>query len=242
MKTLNKSLLSVAIIAATTVLSAEAATDAERIRLLEEQLSQQKAMMQQQQRMLESMNVELKRLKVGEPGTVVTTPTTQVATAEKMPVVVTGDELKTSPLDALSVNIYGFVMADAIYDFKRVDPNWDDTLRVTTIPTQDGAYGKDGDAVFGVRQSRLGIKGNYGEDITFMLESELFGVGGDEGQTTPRLRHAWATYKNLGAGQTWSNFMDIDIFPNTIDYWGPTGMVFYRNKQLRYTFPLGEDE
>ncbi len=42
-------------------------------------------------------------------------------------------------------------------------------------------------------------------------------------------------------GQTWSNFMDIDIFPNTIDYWGPTGMVFYRNKQARYSFPMGDD-
>jgi hypothetical protein len=93
-----------------------------------------------------------------------------------------------------------------------------------------------------VRQSRLGIKGNYGDDITYMLEAELFGVGGDEGQTTPRLRHAWATYKNFGMGQTWSNFMDIDIFPNTLDYWGPTGMVFYRNQQARYTVPLGEDE
>jgi hypothetical protein len=27
-----------------------------------------------------------------------------------------------------------------------------------------------------------------------------------------------------------------DIFPNTIDYWGPTGMVFYRNQQARYSF------
>ena len=43
-------------------------------------------------------------------------------------------------------------------------------------------------------------------------------------------------------GQTWSNFMDIDIFPNTIDYWGPTGMVFYRNQQARYTFPMGDDD
>jgi hypothetical protein len=43
-------------------------------------------------------------------------------------------------------------------------------------------------------------------------------------------------------GQTWSNFMDIDIFPNTIDYWGPSGMVFYRNKQARYSFPWDEDE
>jgi hypothetical protein len=29
--------------------------------------------------------------------------------------------------------------------------------------------------------------------------------------------------------------MDIDVFPNTIDYWGPTGMVFYRLPQLRWT-------
>ena len=133
-------------------------------------------------------------------------------------------------------------MADAIYDFKRVDPNWEDTLRVTTIPTNSGAYGQDGNFAFGVRQSRLGVSGDYGEDISYILEAELYGVGGDEGQTTPRLRHAWATYKNFGMGQYWSNFMDIDIFPNTIDYWGPTGMVFYRNKQARYTFPMGEDE
>ena len=37
------------------------------------------------------------------------------------------------------------------------------------------------------------------------------------------------------AGQTNSLFMDGDIFPNTIDYWGPTGMVFYRNVQIRWT-------
>ena len=35
----------------------------------------------------------------------------------------------------LALNIYGFVMADTIYDFKRVDPDWNDTLRVSTIPT-----------------------------------------------------------------------------------------------------------
>jgi hypothetical protein len=30
--------------------------------------------------------------------------------------------------------------------------------------------------------------------------------------------------------------MDGDIFPNVIDYWGPAGMVFVRNPQLRWTF------
>ena len=39
----------------------------------------------------------------------------------------------------------------------------------------------------------------------------------------------------VGAGQTWSLFMDPDVFPNTIDYWGPSGMIFLRNPQLRWT-------
>jgi hypothetical protein len=28
--------------------------------------------------------------------------------------------------------------------------------------------------------------------------------------------------------------MDIDVFPNTFEYWGPSGMVFFRNIQVRY--------
>ena len=193
--------------------------------------------------MLEAMDAELNRLRAGQPAVI--TEEALTVTEKEQPAVAQVDqspEPASEASTALSANVYGFVMADMIYDFKRVDPNWNDTLRVSTIPTEEGSYGRDGEFVFGVRQSRLGIKGNYGDDITYILEAELFGVGGDEGQTTPRLRHAWATYKNFGMGQYWSNFMDIDIFPNTIDYWGPTGMVFYRNQQARYTFPMGEDE
>jgi hypothetical protein len=29
--------------------------------------------------------------------------------------------------------------------------------------------------------------------------------------------------------------MDIDVFPNSIEYWGPTGMILYRNVQARWT-------
>ena len=28
--------------------------------------------------------------------------------------------------------------------------------------------------------------------------------------------------------------MDIDVFPNSLEYWGPTGMVFFRNVQARW--------
>jgi hypothetical protein len=67
-----------------------------------------------------------------------------------------------------------------------------------------------------------------------LFEFELFGTGSDAGQTTFRLRHAYGELGQFGAGQTWSPFMDIDVFPNSVEYWGPTGMVFFRNVQFRW--------
>lgn len=248
----RKSLLPTAILSACCVLNAEAATDAERIAALEQQLNQQKAVMQRQQIMMETMQAELQRLKADSTTTAVNAGANMAEPFGSAPVpaqlpaqsatAAVGTAAPTAPAPKFTAQVYGFVMADAIYDFKRVNPDWQDTLRVTQVPTRSGAYGNDGNFVFSVRQSRLGVKGGYGDDITYRLEGELFGVGSDQGQTTLRVRHAWATYKDFGMGQTWSNFMDIDIFPNTIDYWGPTGMVFYRNKQARYNFPMGENE
>ena len=34
--------------------------------------------------------------------------------------------------------------------------------------------------------------------------------------------------------------MDIDVFPNSLEYWGPNGMVFYRNVQVRWMPIEGE--
>jgi hypothetical protein len=72
-------------------------------------------------------------------------------------------------------------------------------------------------------------------ELKTIFEFELYGVGVDAGQTTFRLRHAWGELGDWGAGQTWSPFMDPDVFPNSIEYWGPSGMVFFRNVQLRWT-------
>ena len=75
----RKALLPVAVLWASCVLNAEAATDAARIAALEAQLQQQQAVMQQQQRMLETMNAELQTLKAGEQ--VATTPVVPAAPA-----------------------------------------------------------------------------------------------------------------------------------------------------------------
>ena len=139
-----------------------------------------------------------------------------------------------------SFEIYGFAQADFIQDFDgRLDPDWDDAFRPSKIGI-DEQFGSDGQSSISVKQSRFGVKGTMptGEGnspLTFKFEFDLFGTGVDAGQTTFRLRHAYGEWGSLLAGQTNSLFMDGDVFPNTIDYWGPAGMVFYRNVQIRWT-------
>jgi len=138
-----------------------------------------------------------------------------------------------------NLELYGFVQLDAIQDFDRVNPNWDATLRPSRIPTTKGEFGSDGQSVFSVRQSRLGAKATgmlAGKPYEAKFEFDIYGVGVDEGQTTMRVRHAYASWGPFLAGQTNSLFMDGDIFPNVVDYWGPAGMVFFRTPQLRWTF------
>ena len=53
-------------------------------------------------------------------------------------------------------------MLDAIYDFKRVDPDWNATLRPSTIPVNcpgDAGCGKDGETIMSIRQSKIAFKG-----------------------------------------------------------------------------------
>ncbi len=143
------------------------------------------------------------------------------------------------------MDIYGFAMLDMGYENGQSDPDWFDVLRPTKLPYFEDQFGRDNHFFAGVRQSRFGVKGwmptSKGE-IKTIFEFELFGVGVDAGQTTFRLRHAWGEFGHWGAGQTWSPFMDPDVFPNSIEYWGPPGMVFFRNVQARWMPMMGDNE
>ena len=150
---------------------------------------------------------------------------------------------QTNPQAGPRMDIYGFAMLDMGYDFKQVNPDWFDVLRPTKLPSFEKEFGDNGNFYAGVRQSRLGVKGylptGLGE-VKTIFEFELFGTGVDAGQTTFRLRHAWGEIGQFGAGQTWSPFMDPDVFPNSLEYWGPNGMVFFRNVQVRW-MPMNDD-
>jgi hypothetical protein len=139
--------------------------------------------------------------------------------------------------NAPRVEVYGFVQADYIQDFDRVDPAWMDTLRPSKIPTTEDFFGADGQASLSAKQSRLGVMMNFptsNKPVFTKFEFDMFGVGVDAGQTTIRLRHAYGEWGHWLAGQTNTLFMDASIFPNVIDYWGPAGMAFIRNPQIRY--------
>jgi outer membrane murein-binding lipoprotein Lpp len=142
-----------------------------------------------------------------------------------------------------SIDLYGFAMLDSGYQFRQNDPAWFDVVRPTKLPSFPNEFAPNGKVFFGVRQSRLGVKSltptRFG-DLKTIFEFELFGTGVNAGQTTFRLRHAYGELPHVGAGQTWSPFMDPDVFPNSLEYWGPSGMVFFRTVQAR-VMPVNND-
>ena len=80
-----------------------------------------------------------------------------------------------------------------------------------------------------------------GEKLTGRLEFDMMtsSNGNDERTTngySPVIRHAFVTYKNWTVGQTWSNFMDLQSLPDTLDFVGNAdAAVFIRQAQIRYT-------
>ena len=136
-----------------------------------------------------------------------------------------------------SLRIYGFAMVDMGYNFNQIDPRWFDALRLNRLPKYKDQFAPDGTFFFGVRQTRFGVAGYTPTklgDLKVVYEFDMFGTGSDEGQTTMRLRYAYGELGRFLAGQATSPFMDDDAWPNTLEYWGPCGMVFYRNVQIRY--------
>jgi hypothetical protein len=140
--------------------------------------------------------------------------------------------------------IYGQVMTDIGYNFGQVYPLYFDVMRPTQLPAYKNEYGTDGNTYFSVRQSSLGFKSytdtKFGE-LKTRFDFDLFGVGPNAGQTTFHMLYAWIEIGRFGVGHNWSLFCDFDGFPNTVEYWGPSGMSLCKNVQFRYIPFQGEN-
>jgi hypothetical protein len=205
----------------------------------EQEVQQMKDKLQQLEQAIQDLKSQINKTQQAPKAVTPTTTVTVRASQE-------AQETPAAPQEAPKqnkVDIYGHVMLDAGYEFGQSDPNWFDVVRPTKLASFKDQFAPDGKVYFSVRQTRFGVKTSTPTgigDLKTIFEFELFGTGVDAGQTTFRLRHAYGELGQFGAGQTWSPFMDIDVFPNAVEYWGPTGMVFFRNVQVRWT-PIQND-
>lgn len=136
------------------------------------------------------------------------------------------------------LQIGGQIWLDAIY-------NSGEMTNRAGFQTSSIAYEKDtvdDNTLLSAGQSKLSFKSftptKYGEMKT-RFEFDMFQSDGNAGF---HLTHLWGELGNFGAGQTFTGFMDIDAFPNILDYWGPNSMVFTRQPQVRYTFDMGQGD
>ncbi len=177
----------------------------------------------------------------------------QQTAAAPVQAVVGGDKPRTYKLPGTdtSLQVGGYVKGDLIYDVKSENG---DSFAVSAIPLEgsEPADEREGHVRFHARQSRVWFKtwtpSDLGEVRTH-IEGDF--EGGSTGDSDPsdrefdetfsnsslfRLRHAYGTLGGLLIGQTWTNFMGLHGYPETIDFFGPTGMPFLRQAQIRYTF------
>jgi hypothetical protein len=119
----------------------------------------------------------------------------------------------------------------------------------STIPVgPDGAEGGDAYTDMHAQFSRFWLAADHvtdaGDKVKAYIEADMYGGGsnallGNETSTNTygvSLRHAYVSWNEWLAGQTWSNFQDVGALPDTVDFVGPVdGVVFVRQAQLRYT-------
>ncbi|WP_428263724.1 DcaP family trimeric outer membrane transporter [Haliangium sp.] len=89
----------------------------------------------------------------------------------------------------------------------------------TTTPTEHGDLGTHIELDF------YGFDANLGNERT-------------SNPSSPRLRHAYATWRGFLVGQGWSTWMDLKALPEKNDFGSPAGRVFARQAMIRYTHPI----
>ena len=143
-----------------------------------------------------------------------------------------GAQASPSPITFSSgswqLTLGGYFKLDLIHDFDPISSP--DAFDPRGIPV-NGSEGTN--TRIHARQTRLslGIKGpGEGRDLELFLEGDLYGTG-----NTFRMRHAYAQYGVLLAGQTWTTFMDERNIPPTIDFETPLAAPLARQGLLRFT-------
>lgn len=131
----------------------------------------------------------------------------------------------------LVFKVKGFVQADYMLNTQEIGSD-DGFLASTIVMPQKNSNS----SYFSIRQSQLGLEARRSDNkLSAYVEIDLFGR---DDTTAPRLRKAYITYDKWLFGQDWSNFSDLEIWPNIFDFLGANAPMAVRQIQLRYTTEL----
>ena len=147
------------------------------------------------------------------------------------------------PAPVHEVTVSGYVKGDFIFDTQQ---DLGDTFGASNI---DGGDNREHVRLH-ARQSRFRIRSKSDTavgQVRTLIEGDFFGGGGNEiasNSSSFRLRHAWGEWDitpntTIGIGQTWTNFMNLFAYPDTVDFNGPAGAAFVRQSQVRLTYHDG---
>ena len=140
-----------------------------------------------------------------------------------------------SPLASLKsktgadVNLYGFVRADAEYQFEGGDKIFN---RINDVDLTDSDKYKDRFYAT-AKTTRIGLDFKapvQGADVGGKIEVDFAGT--NDGV---RIRHAYLTYNNWLFGQTTSSFLSTETQPEMLDFGSPLGIGTYRTPMVRYS-------
>ena len=120
----------------------------------------------------------------------------------------------------------------------------DDNRFVTAKIPVDGDPAKGGGPVFNINakgsQLRIDVRApEIPGSPRFYYENDFYGSGG--GEFPYRVRHLYGQFYNVIVGQTFSVFEDPDVWPDTVDYEGPSSAIFARRPLIRYQHAFNDN-
>jgi hypothetical protein len=147
-----------------------------------------------------------------------------------------------------TLDVGGYVKLDIIYNDVSAGDDSQANIEYSPseVPLENTTTGEEDEIVFNGRESRMWLKSTTPTDMGPLkthLEMDFDTTSGNQVVSNSRgmrLRHAYGTLNNWLFGQTWSLFMHLDSLPEINDFGGPTGSMFVRQAQLRYTMALND--
>jgi hypothetical protein len=139
-----------------------------------------------------------------------------------------------------SIRLGGFIQVNYIHDFQNTGYPYGDFIpSLIPVPT-DHSSGTH----FDPRSSRITFETKSPTKIGTV--STFFGFDLATSSAAPRLRQAyvsWTSNRNAGnilLGQSWTNMIDLGVWPELFDLEGPNAMTGLRQVVLRYSIAMGK--